>query len=294
MHLLRKTGELMEQIEALERRIAAALDRIGKALAQPDARAEEAAKREADLARAEARAEAALAEAARLSQALEEEQLVARQIKARNEALNAKLEKFEADIQDQMQALIDAADQARAAAAAAEAKSERLRGEILVRDALTSQLRRVNVQLRQNNLALRDAVLKGMPDPNLVNKAMLAELESIRASRDAERAEIDAVLEELRVILETGGLMGEESGAEPPPEAAHFPAKAESTGDSAAVTAAPGSEDPLLAAVSQDPMLAPASQDPMLAPASQDPTPPAEASLDQEMTTQAKDEASNA
>lgn len=209
MHLSRKTGELMEQIEAVERRIAAALGRIGSALAQPDARAAYAAKLEADWATAQAKLEAALAEVERLSQALEDEQLVARQIQARNDALSAKLDTFEAETAADMAAFAADAEASRAAAAEAEAKSERLRGELLVRDALTSQLRRVNLQLRQNNLALRDAVLKGMPDPNLVNKAMLTELESIRTSRDAERAEIDAILEELRVILETGKIVNQ-------------------------------------------------------------------------------------
>ena len=48
-----------------------------------------------------------------------------------------------------------------------------------------------------NNLALREANGDGLADAHLINKAMLTELESIRASRDADRAEIDAVLAEL-------------------------------------------------------------------------------------------------
>jgi hypothetical protein len=39
-------------------------------------------------------------------------------------------------------------------------------------------------------------------EPHLVNKAMLAELEALRATRSADAAEMDAILEELTPIIE--------------------------------------------------------------------------------------------
>ena len=81
---------------------------------------------------------------------------------------------------------------------------QRLSGDLAARDQLTAQFRRVNAQLRQNNLMLRDANARGLPDAHLINKAMLTELKSIRASRDADRAEIDAVLAGLKPYFEEG------------------------------------------------------------------------------------------
>lgn len=115
-------------------------------------------------------------EVARLTEALEAEKVVTAQLEARIVALHRKSEELEA-------------------------AAERLKADLATRDALTQQLRRVNAQLRQNNLALRDANSQGLGDAHLINKAMLTELESIRASRDADRAEIDAVLAELTPLI---------------------------------------------------------------------------------------------
>lgn len=176
----------MNEISALQSRLEAALDRIGAAVRVPVAAPEgldvaraEVERLTATVARITAEAETAAAERARLRQSLEDEVLVTQQFKARNEALHAKVD-------------------------AAEAEVARLKADLAARDALTGQFRRVNAQLRQNNLMLREANAKGLPDAHLINKAMLTELESIRASRDAERVEIDAVLAELKPLIEEG------------------------------------------------------------------------------------------
>ena len=62
-------------------------------------------------------------------------------------------------------------------------------------------LRRANSQLRDNNKALREANQAGVAEPHLINKAMLAELEGLRAARNADRAEADVVLGELTRLL---------------------------------------------------------------------------------------------
>ena len=46
-----------------------------------------------------------------------------------------------------------------------------------------------------------EANAKGLPDADMVNSAMVAELEGLRAQRAAERAEIDEVLATLEPLL---------------------------------------------------------------------------------------------
>lgn len=173
----------MSEISELEARLSAALDRIARTVQYRPTPSEEIQTLTAELDRLSGQVTALKAEGAdraaeieRLKQALDDEALVAKQHKARTDALHGKL-------------------------AEAEAEVARLKTELAARDALTAQFRRVNGQLRQNNLSLRDANTRGHPDPHLINKAMLTELESIRASREAERAEIDAVLAELKPLV---------------------------------------------------------------------------------------------
>lgn len=115
-------------------------------------------------------------ERARLAEALEAEKVVTQQLEARVASLHEKLRDADAEV-------------------------ARLKEDLVLRDALTQQFRRVNAQLRANNTALREANGQGLADAHLINKAMLSELESIRASRDADRAEIDTVLAELKPLL---------------------------------------------------------------------------------------------
>jgi hypothetical protein len=64
-------------------------------------------------------------------------------------------------------------------------------------DADLQSLRAANAQLRESNAALRAAHAAGVAEPHLVNKAMMAELEALRAAREAERGEVAAVLAEI-------------------------------------------------------------------------------------------------
>jgi uncharacterized protein YhaN len=64
------------------------------------------------------------------------------------------------------------------------------------------RLRQVNAELRDINGQLREALTESVSEPHLVNKAMLAELEALRATRSADAAEMDAILEELTPIIE--------------------------------------------------------------------------------------------
>jgi hypothetical protein len=55
--------------------------------------------------------------------------------------------------------------------------------------------------LREVQRALREAHEAGLSEPHLINKSMLAELESLRAARQAEAVEIAEILEELSPLI---------------------------------------------------------------------------------------------
>lgn len=159
----------MSQIEELERRITAALDRIGKGIETLEPAAPEGPGADAD-------------EVAALQSALEDEKLVSAQLEERIKALHEK--------QDAKLAAI---------AAKADAQAEtmaRLDGEL-------QRLRSANEQLRVSNKALREANEAGVGEPHLINKAMLAELEGLRAARSADLAETNAILGAMAPLLES-------------------------------------------------------------------------------------------
>ena len=59
----------------------------------------------------------------------------------------------------------------------------------------------MNAQLRSNNTALRKANAAGVGDAGLINRAMEAELNGLRAAQMADREELAAVLEELKPLI---------------------------------------------------------------------------------------------
>ncbi|UWQ93094.1 hypothetical protein K3727_10085 [Rhodobacteraceae bacterium M382] len=73
--------------------------------------------------------------------------------------------------------------------------------EIVALDADLQRLRQANEQLRQTNAALREANEAGVGEPDLINKAMLAELEGLRATQAADAAEVGAVMTKLNTLL---------------------------------------------------------------------------------------------
>ena len=64
------------------------------------------------------------------------------------------------------------------------------------------RLRQANAELRASNTALREANAKGVGEPHLINKAMLAELEALRAARAAEIAEAESIMAALTPLLD--------------------------------------------------------------------------------------------
>jgi uncharacterized protein (DUF885 family) len=90
---------------------------------------------------------------------------------------------------------------------------DRLRGLLEAEEAAIARLTRVNAELRANNAALREAIAEGVAEPHLVNKAMMAELDALRATQGADRTEIDAVLGEVsRLVDEITNRPAEQEG----------------------------------------------------------------------------------
>lgn len=157
----------MSDIEALQSRIMAAMDRIGQGV-EAMAAAPPAADPD---------------ELAALRTALEEEQLATAQLEERIKKLKSA---HEAELE-----------------AAAAAAAPAVDGEALAAlDDQLQRLRKANDQLRDSNAALRDANEAGVGEPHLINTAMLAELEGLRAMRATEAAEASAIMGQLVPILD--------------------------------------------------------------------------------------------
>lgn len=69
-------------------------------------------------------------------------------------------------------------------------------------DAELQKLRASNAELRELNAQLRSAAADGMAEPELMNRALMAEVDALQAQRGADAAEVDAILSALKPILE--------------------------------------------------------------------------------------------
>lgn len=165
----------MSQIEELQGRIATAMDRIGAGLEALTA--QPAAPPEPDPA---------------VLEQLEEEKLANAQLQERLRRIKdrhaSELERLSAELATQTEAMA------------------RL-------DMDLQRLRQANDQLRESNAALRGANEEGVGEPHLINKAMLAELESLRAARAADAAETGAVMSRLEPLLAAAMIESEEEDA---------------------------------------------------------------------------------
>ncbi|MES2542159.1 MAG: hypothetical protein V4583_16490 [Pseudomonadota bacterium] len=162
----------MQDITELEKRITAALERIGKGV---------------DRLSSQSRAAAAATPAtpgtdATLRAQLEEEKSLTAQLQARLRAASARESK--GDLQE---------------------KVDRLTQELDVKGLELQRMRRVNASLREQLEALRTAAASGVTEPQLINKAMQTELETLRATRLTEIAEMDEILAALEPHLTEAG-----------------------------------------------------------------------------------------
>ena len=156
----------MADITELQSRITAALDKIAAGLeAQGEAKA----------------AGADTAEAVSLREALEAERNANAQLEERVLAIKEKQEKVVARLEDEV---------------------HKLREEVARAAQQHSAMRQVNGQLRENNAALRAANASGVGDAALINAGVEAELNALKLRRQADRDELDAVLSELKPLVE--------------------------------------------------------------------------------------------
>ncbi|MGB0903048.1 hypothetical protein [Halocynthiibacter sp.] len=91
-----------------------------------------------------------------------------------------------------------------------------------------ASLHEVCDKLRENNSMLREANASGLADAGLVNGGLQAEIDMLRAQQAADRAELDAILEELRPAIATAQTTGE-TGEDAVPAATSDAAASEET-----------------------------------------------------------------
>ena len=152
----------MSDIKELEGRIAAALERISNGLPNK-------------------MSGSSTGDSAGLQAALDEErsanaQLVER-VKALKERQDTKIAELEARVAAQ-------ADQ-----------MANLDGEL-------QRLRTSNADMRELNAQLRSAASDGSADPEMINRALVAEIDALKAQRSADASEVDAILNELKPLIE--------------------------------------------------------------------------------------------
>ncbi|WP_374377089.1 hypothetical protein [Tabrizicola sp.] len=163
----------MQDITELEKRITTALERIGKGVDRLAAQPRPAVTTAAP---------AAAPSDSALRAQLEEEKSLTAQLQARLRA--AKDREAKGDLQD---------------------KVDRLTQELDVQGLELQRMRRVNASFREQLEALRSAAASGATEPGLINKAMAAELEALRATRLTEMAEMDEILAALEPHLTEAG-----------------------------------------------------------------------------------------
>jgi predicted nucleic acid-binding Zn-ribbon protein len=156
----------MQDITELEKRIAAALERIGKGLDRISSQPRPGP------------APATTGTDATLRAQLEEEKSLTAQLQARLRA--AKDREARGDLQE---------------------KVDRLTQELDVQGLELQRMRRVNASLREQLETLRTAQASGVTEPGQINKAMQAELDALRAARLTEIAEMDEILAALEPHL---------------------------------------------------------------------------------------------
>ena len=151
----------MSEIDSLQQRLTAAMDRIASGLGTLSSAAGD--------------------DSAALQAALDDERVANAQLTERVRKLSERQDGVAAE--------------AGAAAAAAQARVAELDLEL-------QRLRQANDQLRESNVALRRANEDGVGEPHLINKAMMAELEGLRAARAADVAEASSSIGALAPLLE--------------------------------------------------------------------------------------------
>ncbi len=69
-------------------------------------------------------------------------------------------------------------------------------------DGELQRTRASHADLREMNAQLRSVATEGAADPELINRALIAEIDALTAQRGADAAEVDAILAELKPLIE--------------------------------------------------------------------------------------------
>lgn len=169
----------MSNLEELQGRILAAMDRIGSGLD--------------GLVPAPAPGESP----EELKQLLADERTANAQLEERVKALHRRQETLEAELAE-----------ARATPAGPGAEVTRAMADM---EEAVARLRAVNARLRENNRLLREA--RGGAEPEALNESMAAELEALRADHAAAGAEAETILAALGALVETPATAATEGDA---------------------------------------------------------------------------------
>jgi hypothetical protein len=166
----------MQDLAELERRIAAALQRIGDGIeaiataTSPDA--EPPADQDGRV--------------AELSAALAAE-------REANAALRAQIDEMQVSAPMAVDVPADAAD--------FQARIDKMTAQLDVQGLEMQRMRKTVVQLRENLRGLRRSQAANLADPEQINRAMVAELEAMRVTRLSEVAEMDEILSEITPLI---------------------------------------------------------------------------------------------
>ncbi len=160
----------MQDITELEQRITAALERIGKGVDRLSGAPRTAAPVAGTPVDAALRAQ------------LEEEKSLTAQLQARLRAVKDREQKGDLQV-----------------------KIDKLTQQLDMQGLEMQRMRRVNAALTDQLAALRAAQAAGAAEPQLINKAMMAELDALRALRLTEVAEMDEILAALEPHLTEAG-----------------------------------------------------------------------------------------
>lgn len=169
----------MQDLTELERRIAAALQRIGDGVEALSRQASPSGASDGD-------ADGAPARIAELEAELEAER-----------TLSASLRNRIAELEDAPPAIADLPPDV----AALYARIDKMTAQLDVQGLEMQRMRKTVVQLRENLRGLRRAQVANLADPEQINRAMMAELESMRVARLSEVAEMDEILSELTPLI---------------------------------------------------------------------------------------------
>jgi hypothetical protein len=163
----------METIAELERRITAALMRIGQAV-------EEIGPGEGSAPVATLADGVAEAEIARLNEALDEERMLVAQVTERLRTVRDKESVERIALQGEVDHLMKLLD---------------------VQGLELQRLKKTVAALREQTRVLTEAGEAGQIEPHLINKAMQTELEALRALRSAEAAELNEIIAALDPLV---------------------------------------------------------------------------------------------